>query len=331
LRENPSWFALRCRPMDRLTPLAPSAEELDRERVVEAETEVGKIWLEREAELMTPVVLREGRWATEITALMRSALRPGMTFVDAGANIGYFSVLAAKLVGPSGRVFCVEADPANVQILRANLFENGCANATVFPVAAWTERTELNLAVNPSGGAGSWVGTGAPEDMKVPAFRLDELIVGSVDYMKVDCESSDHMVVSGAAGLIESNPAMLITVEFNPDHTTQSGHAGMDVLAIYQDLGLRPYGIRPWGALNKTTFEALAQSGSGDGMTIFDFALARRLPARLWLGSRLDLARRSFDRALRAGGDLLERVPERWRPPIRNRDRDARRRQRSAR
>ena len=140
-----------------LTAASPEPQQLDRDRVVESGTDVGSIWLERDAELMTPSILELGRWADELTALMRVALRPGMTFVDVGANIGYFSVLGSTLVGPEGRVLCVEADPANVAILRANLWKNNCQNAQVLPVAAWESETELSLVPNQAGGAGTAV------------------------------------------------------------------------------------------------------------------------------------------------------------------------------
>ena len=104
---------------------------------------------------MTPSVIENGFWAAELSRFMRDALRPGMTVVDVGANFGYFSVLASKLVGSKGRVICVEVDPDNVEILRANLWKNGCSNASVLQVAAWDETTQLNLRTNPAGGAGS--------------------------------------------------------------------------------------------------------------------------------------------------------------------------------
>jgi FkbM family methyltransferase len=302
-------------------PLPPSDEQLDPARVVEVDADVGSIWLERDAELMTPSVIEHGHWATDLIALMRNHLRPGMTFIDAGANIGYFSVLAAKLVGPSGRVFCVEVDPSNVAILRANLWRNGATNARVLPVAAWNERTELNMKTIPEGGAGSSVGFATPQDAAVPAFRLDQLIDGPVDYLKVDCESTDHMVVGGAEGLIRANPSMLTTVEFNPDHTSHTGHSPAQILDIYRGLGLRPYAITSTGLLKPTTYRHLASSGSGDGQVIFDFALSRRLPAHLLRLHYAERFRYYRYRAVKAGGDLLDHVPERIRPPIRTRDR----------
>jgi len=302
-------------------PLLPEEGQLDPDRVVNVDADVGSLLLERDAELMTPSLLEHGYWAAELTNLMRAVLRPGMTFVDAGANIGYFSVLGSNLVGPTGRVFCIEVDPGNVEILRANLWRNGCANARVLPVAAWSDRTELNLSVNPSGGAGSAVGFSTSQDATVPAYRLDELIAGQVDYMKVDCESTDHMVVRGAEGLLRANPAMVTTVEFNPNHTSHTGHAPAEILAIYQDLGLRPYRLEVGGRLYPTTFKDLARSGAGDGETIFDFALARRLPRRLWGSYWSGRLRHDRYRLVKWAGDLLDHVPEPIRPRIRTRDR----------
>jgi FkbM family methyltransferase len=308
-------------------PLLPGEEALDRDRVIEAPADVGTMWLERDAELLTPAVLQYGAWAPEIGGLMRRLLRPGMTFVDAGANVGYFSLLGSKLVGPSGRVFCIEADPANVAILRANLWRNGCTNAEVFQVAAWSERTTLNLRTNPEGGAGSSVGMDDPGHAGLDAFRIEDLIDGPVDYMKVDCESTDHMVVSGAARLFRANPRMIATVEFNPDHTSHTGHTPRQILDLYRGLGLRPYLISSRGFLGATSYARLAASGSAEQQVIYDFALSPTRPFRLMLPYYVDVP---LERLLRLGGDLLEYVPEPIRPKIRRRDRLEPRRNSSA-
>jgi len=230
-------------------PLAPSDEQLDLERYIEVDTDVGTMWLERDAEILTPT-LREGqRWEPDVTDLLRRLVRPGMTVVDAGANIGYISVHASKLVGPTGRLFCVEADPANVSILRTNLWRNGCTNATVLPAAAWSERAELNLSVIPEGGACTQVSSGPPRGSTVAAYRLDEMIDGRVDYLKVDCEGTDHLVLRGATGLFRANPRLLATVEFVPDHDSHTGHTPADILGAYREMGLKPYRLSARGHL----------------------------------------------------------------------------------
>ena len=166
-----------------------------------------------------------------------------------------------------------------MEILRANLWKNGCSNATVLPWRPGPKPPGLNLRTNPAGGAGSYVA--ASGDATVPAVRLDEVIEGPVHYMKVDCESTDHMVVTGAGGLIRAKPTMVMTVEFNPEHTSHTGHTPAQILDIYRRLGLRPYLIRIDGRIIPSSFDELAAARFGDGEAIFDFVLARRLPLRL--------------------------------------------------
>src|SRR5687767_4014640 len=58
--------------------------------------------LDPDDQAMTYVILRDGLWEPAETALIRSQLKPGDTFIDVGANFGYYTVLASKLVGPTG-------------------------------------------------------------------------------------------------------------------------------------------------------------------------------------------------------------------------------------
>jgi FkbM family methyltransferase len=267
-------------------------------------------------------VLETGSWQPDTVDLLPRILRPGMTVVDAGANVGFVSVQASKLVGSTGRVYCIEADPANVSILRANLWKNGCENTEVLPVAAWSERAELNLSVVPEGGVCSHVSAGPPKASTVPAFRLDQLIDGRVDYLKIDCEGTDHLVLLGAAGLFDENPNLIATVEFAPDHTSHTGHTPHEVLDLYREMGLKPYLVAPRGHLRPAAYEDIESAGADDRLVVFDFALSRRAPIRQLLSYYVaDSPRRAFERLLKLGGDLLEYVPERIRPRIRRRDR----------
>ena len=279
--------------------------------------------MERDAGIMTPTLMESGGWQPDVIRLMSKFIRPGMTVVDAGANIGYVSVRASKLVGPTGKVFCIEADPANVSILRANLWRNGCKNAQVLPVAAWSDRAELNLNVNPEGGgACTQVGPGAKSGIhgrRVPPGRIDR---GTADYLKIDCEGSDHLVLRGATGLFRAKPRMIATVEFVPDHDMHTGDTPREILDTYRELGLKPYSIDSTGRLRPTTYAELADSGSDKELVVLDFALSLHRPTRLVAGHYLlDGPDRGFERLLRLGGDLLEYVPERIRPRIRRRDR----------
>jgi FkbM family methyltransferase len=301
-----------------------SPSSLSADEVIEVKTDLGPILLQRDADLVTPYVLEHYTYARDVSDLLRRALRPGMTFVDAGANIGWFSVLASKLVGPEGRVFSVEPDEFNVRVLKANLIRHQATNATILPIAAWSERTDLTIRHNPEGGAGVAVATNEPGLDRIPAARLDESISGPVDYLKVDCELTDHLVVMGAEKLIRENPSMLITVEFSPQHDSHTGHTPAQILNIYKSLGLAPYKILEQRGLMAVTYEDVATAAPRDQITLFDFALSPALPERLRASWRPSLPRKylMYRRSpLEWAGDLLDRVPERVRPKIRRRDR----------
>jgi FkbM family methyltransferase len=305
-----------------------AADTLDRTKVLETDTQLGPLWVERAGEVVTRSLVEDGFWDQTISGLMENVLRPGMTFVDAGANIGWFSVLGSRLVGPSGRVFAVEPDPLNLSILRANLERHECSNVTVLPTAAWSERTELDFNRPDEEGAVARVGQDGGSGVRVPAARLDELVEGPVDYVKVDCELSDHVVVQGAEGLLRENPSLLMSVEFHPWHESHLGQRPGEILEQYRGMGLHPYeiirrGIRP------TTWEQVAAPDLLEGHISFDFVLSRCDPRELKTTGLI--ARKGlFDKPsvdlkkqqlLRAAGDLLEHVPEPIRPRIRHRDR----------
>lgn len=306
---------------------ATAAEQLDPNRVIEAQTILGPLWVEREGEILTPSLVEGGMWDLTITTLMQNVLRPGMTFVDAGANIGYFSVLGSRLVGPSGRVYAVEPDASNLTILRANLERLGCDNVTVLPVAAWSEPAELDFH-RPADGAVARVGQDDGSGLRIRADRLDALVEGPVDYLKVDCELTDYVVVRGAEGLLREQPSMLISVEFHPWDASHLGDSPAEVLDGYRSMGLHPYEIVRKG-ISATSWDQIAAPDLPEGHISFDFVLSRDDPAEL--GARGVLTRKGFldrpavkrtaERLLKRAGDLLEHLPARIRPPVRRRDR----------
>jgi tRNA G37 N-methylase Trm5 len=81
-----------------------------------------------------------GRYEPQETALLQRILRPGMTFVDVGANWGYFTLCGAHLVGRTGRVVSIEVDPRACRTLKANVKRNMLESVTVLEVAAATRR-----------------------------------------------------------------------------------------------------------------------------------------------------------------------------------------------
>jgi FkbM family methyltransferase len=143
--------------------------------------------------------------------LIEGLLRPGERVADVGANLGYYLLLFESLVGPGGKVDCVEPEADNLVELERNLRRNGFANARIFPVAAGssdgvvTFRQGVNGTVAPDGS-----GT-----VQVPLRRLDSILEEPVDLLKVDVEGYEGHVLQGAQSLLARHRPTLL-VEIHP-------------------------------------------------------------------------------------------------------------------
>jgi FkbM family methyltransferase len=234
------------------------ATPLDAEGVLDAETMIGPMWLNKADRLVTPLIAEHKAYEVHVTALTNRTLRPGMTVVDVGANIGWFSVLASKLVGESGSVVAVEPGPNNLPLLRANLWRNRCWNATVLPCAAYDHTGHVEMKLNPEGGAGNWIQPGLEDAALVPCARLDELLDGRrVDVLKTDAEGSDDMAIRGLQETIARSPDITIVSEWWTAAYGGHGSRPADVLAFYESLGLRIWLLLDNGEEQPTTPHAL--------------------------------------------------------------------------
>ncbi len=71
-----------------------------------------------------------------VTNLVKGILKEGGVFLDVGANIGYFTMLAASLVKANGKVIAIEPNPQNLQLIYSSLLENHLSNVAIYPYAA---------------------------------------------------------------------------------------------------------------------------------------------------------------------------------------------------
>jgi FkbM family methyltransferase len=161
--------------------------------------------------------------------LMDAAVRPGGTAVDVGANVGYNAVYAALRVGPAGRVFAIEPAADNVAVLRENLARNAIGNVVVHEAAAGrtSERRDFYLR-----GDVSAVNSLFPDSMygavsgvaRVRVERLDDLVDGPADLVKIDVEGAELEVLAGMPRLL-ANPRLTLIAEWHPRLQQAAGAA----------------------------------------------------------------------------------------------------------
>lgn len=168
----------------------------------------------------------EGLYELTLQKVLAGSLSQGATFYDVGAHIGFFSLIAARLVGVSGRVFAFEADPENSRLIEQHASRSGFAQIRVLPVAVWSQSGTLHFQralESSSRNTGSVLGApsdqGLGEAIEVKAVTLDEFARnhGAPTLIKVDVEGGEGDVFRGADWLIANVKPVLICEVHNED------------------------------------------------------------------------------------------------------------------
>ncbi len=173
---------------------------------------------------------------------VRSLLRVGHTFVDVGASIGFYTVMAGRLVGPGGRVVAFEPGTENLTLLQLNIDSNRLQNVEVHQVALSNEPGLLLYTRAASNGRVSLF-DGKTDDLRfnrlVTADTLDSVLGQEprVDLLKVDVEGAEGLVLRGASSLLRRcRPSVIF--EFSPPSLeVTSGESGRELLGYLECLG----------------------------------------------------------------------------------------------
>ncbi len=183
-----------------------------------------------------------GTYERQVTALFTRLVTRGMTVVDLGANLGYYTLLASRLVGAEGRVYAFEPDPEVRPWLYQNISSNNCQNAVVVDEAAssatgWAPF--LSLKMHRSRLLSAPLGAST----SVRTVTLDAFFGGKgwpeVHLIKMDIEGSERAALEGMSELSCRNPNLLLIMELNLKHMRRSGVTVDAMAAVLRGLGFR--------------------------------------------------------------------------------------------
>ena len=181
-----------------------------------------------------------GVYELETMRLIRRTLRPGDRFVDGGANLGYFTTLAARCVGPAGRVDAFEPEPANRARLQQHLEQNDLTEIVRVHDAALADAAGQAVIHRRD-----WVNHGAaslfagetdrqPEHRAtvtaVRTVRLDEAVDEPPRLIKLDLEGGEVDALRGARGLLESDDPPWVVCECQPSHLKRAGSTPRELI-----------------------------------------------------------------------------------------------------
>lgn len=188
-----------------------------------------------------PIIARRG-WEPHLTEVFRRHIRRGMRVADVGANVGYFTMLSASLVGAEGEVFAFEPNSENCRLLLQSAAENDFRNVRLFPLALAEAcgHAYFTTHIGSNGGlvpAAPSLATG--HGTIVPTARLDSLLAPPIHFMKVDVEGAEYGVFRGAASLISAAHPVLMS-EFSCEMISRvSGCAPRAFLEFFLHYGYR--------------------------------------------------------------------------------------------
>lgn len=173
-------------------------------------------------------VVKKGEYELAEVRCLQHVLLPGKNFIDCGANVGYFTILAAKLLGPTGRVEAFEPDPDNLEILRANVNNNQFTNVTVHAAAAGLKNGQrfLYQSVGNAGDHRTWNDNKELRPtVAVQVEQLDSVLADleRIDVMKIDVQGDEMQVLQGAQQLINRSPGMVLSIEYWPYGLSTNG------------------------------------------------------------------------------------------------------------
>lgn len=138
---------------------------------------------------------------------MAELLVPGMTVIDAGAHVGVYSLLAARLVGSEGRVYAIEPQSDCLQFLKRNAAANGLPQLKAFSMALGNKDGVGGLAVNDRNMSAFLEVLGRCNDQEVDIRTLESFAkserISQIDLLKVDAAGSEFAVIQGADSLFE--------------------------------------------------------------------------------------------------------------------------------
>jgi FkbM family methyltransferase len=205
-----------------------------------------------------------GSYEPDLAHLFEALIKPGMTVVDAGANVGELTLRAAQLVGPKGKVISIEPSPDVHSRLARNITRNGLQDRVIAVAAAASSsngQADFFLGSEPDSLSSS---LNAPADFRgerrpIETIRLDSVTsnhgLSQVDLIKIDVEGAEFDVLDGARKLLSSAVPPYVIFEYNPAVAERTDYAIGDVMGLLSEYGYTFAVIRHGGALEPYSAE----------------------------------------------------------------------------
>jgi FkbM family methyltransferase len=181
----------------------------------------------------------------ERTTLSR-IVKPGMTVVDVGSNLGLYTVLLSRLVGPAGHVLSFEPDPDLFSLLQQSSRLNCCQNLTAHNLALGSNHGRLTLQTTVINAGDNYLGEGRSRifrrSIETRVAPFDELVLDRVpDFVKIDVQGWELEVLRGMTRVLESNSGIKVVFEYWPEGLRRAGFMADDIIGFFKKRNFQLY------------------------------------------------------------------------------------------
>jgi FkbM family methyltransferase len=230
-----------------------------------------KMYVDTRDLLIAPWLLMHGEWEPEETELVKKLIKPGDVFVDVGANLGYYTLLAIR-VGAS-QAYAFEAQPSTYELLGKNVIINWMSKVVQYEhLAIYSHTTDLEFFVRNHYPGNSSLGFSPPDQLKkwfdtttavkVHAVSLDDYFAdkpAKIDLIKVDVEGAEPAVFEGARRTLAQNRNVKVLCEWSPDQMATARQDPKHLIELWAEQGFRAHVLHT--GLNEVPLRSLLTSG----------------------------------------------------------------------
>lgn len=197
-------------------------------------------------------LLRGEFYESEVVHEFKRIIKPGMTFVDGGAHIGYFSIIAGKEISKKGKVFAFEPYKPTFEVLKRNIIMNNLEE-TIIPInmAIADKKKMLNFTIPPNNSVSVKIDSEDSERhvsnerenelLSINAVSLDEyfypLGFPKIALVKLDIEGAEKMALIGMEEVLKRNPNLKLIIEFNLNNLKRLNNNPKNFLELLLKLG----------------------------------------------------------------------------------------------
>ncbi len=223
------------------------------------------LFVNREDRMISQMLMREKVYEPVETVFFRSNVREGDVFLDIGANIGYFTLLAAARVGAKGKVFSFEPDPTNFAFLEKSVRMNHLSQVTALKAAVTDKTGKLKLFRNEDnlGDHRIYATDSSAQSIDIDSVCLDDYLPpleGARIVVKIDIQGAEVSAIRGLSRFFSGHSDVTLLTEFWPEGLRRFGSSSAEYASLLVENRFKLFLIESSGALKPVTREELLAS-----------------------------------------------------------------------